>query len=217
MPVTTSPPETCPASCPLIGDGCYGLDFHLRMVWEGKDHSAKIGAATYLNWGDLCNKVRALPEGSLWRHNQAGDLPGLKRDNELINGALLHRLSLANQGRRGFTFTHKKPELGNNKWAIQRANDLGFIVNMSADDLDEADRFKELQCGPVVVTVPSNWPKVSWTPMGRKVVICPAQQNKKIQCVKCGLCAKKDRAFIIGFRAHGQKMKELDLRLKVLN
>ena len=50
------------------------------------------------------HKIAALPVNDLWRHNQAGDLPG---DGELIDKPKLRQLIKANHGKRGFTYSHK--------------------------------------------------------------------------------------------------------------
>lgn len=135
---------------------------------------------------------------------------------ELIDADLLHQLAVANKGRRGYLYTHYDPFVPHNREAIKEANRLGLTVNLSADSLEEADQFVALQCGPVVVTVPADWPKVSWTPEGNKVVICP-EQTAGIRCVDCAhkMCANPSRTIIVGFRAHGVKAKALSIRLKV--
>ena len=65
----------------------------------------------------------------LWRHNQAGDLPG--RGNK-IDLRLLAELVAANRQRRGFTYTHK-PLTAANVAAIMGATRDGFTVNVSAN------------------------------------------------------------------------------------
>ena len=213
IPVTSSPRSSCPGSCPLKGNGgCYGEDFRLKSFWDRVDSGA---AKNLLNWDQLCLTIRALPKGQLWRHNQVGDLPTSNGNNESIDLGMIKRLAKANRGRKGFTYTHKSPHHEENDIAIKEANDLGFTVNLSANSLSQADEYASLGIAPVVVTVPASHPKVSRTAQGRKVVICPAQQIDDLDCARCGLCAKSDRAMIIGFRAHGLKKKALSLRLEV--
>jgi len=71
----------------------------------------------------------------LWRHNEAGDLPG---EGDDIDVPKLRALVQANRGKRGFTYTHK-PVLDNpqNAVAIKCANQNGFTVNLSADSIEE--------------------------------------------------------------------------------
>lgn len=201
IPVSISSAETCPPSCKFYGDGCYA-EFHmLKRHWANVPENG-------LTWNQFLDKVRALPPGTLWRHNEAGDLPGIG-----IRLALdkFYRLILANQGRRGFTFTHK-PILACDTVthaAIHFANESGFVVNLSADSLDQADWLAERRIAPVAVVVPTDFPLHGTTPHGRPVVICPAE-TKGLTCEDCQLCAYAKRKAIVGFRAHGQMKTRVD-------
>jgi hypothetical protein len=164
-----------------------------------------------MSWSTFCDAVAALPEGQLWRHNEAGDLPG-KGDRIDVNA--MAALVAANDGRRGFTFTHK-PVLDDddehvrptalNRACVRAANRMGFTVNLSADSLEQADRLAALGVGPVVVVLPQGASNgASKTPGGRQVVVCPAQTTKGMTCARCQLCANATRKSIVGFKAHGQ-------------
>lgn len=210
IPVTITTANTCPPSCGLYGKGCYA-EFHLTRVWWRKAQTEGLEWEIFLRW------VRELPEGTLWRHNLAGDLPGI---GEVINIAKTAQLVLANSGRRGFTFTHKKLDDENVRSVIKAANELGFTINLSADSLTEADAKASLGIAPVCVVLPADAPAKLRTPDGRRVVVCPAQTHEKMTCAKCQLCARPQRSAIIGFRAHGQAQKTISrnvvqLRLKL--
>jgi len=206
IPVTTSPNTTCPTtSCPLRGKGCYAeqgpLAWHWRKVNEGKRGVA---------WLDFLILISSIAPGSLWRHNQAGDLPG---DGDDIDSKMLSQLVRAQAGRRGWTYTHKpvvgdSPQSSGNRAAVRFANRNGFRVNLSADTLSEADELAEVDCGPVVVVLPSDSPHTVKTPAGRKVVVCPAQRGD-VTCADCGLCAAS-RSVIVGFLAHGRSAKRVE-------
>ncbi len=94
-----------------------------------------------------------------------------------------------------------------NSYAIARANAQGFTVNLSADTLEQADKRAELGVGPVVVVLSSGAGGDIRTPAGRRVVVCPAETSAKLDCARCGLCAKADRKGIVGFIAHGQMQR----------
>lgn len=191
IPVTYSDEKTCPPSCPHYRGSCYAEGYHTRLAWNR-------AGRTGLDWGALCEKIAALPPGSLWRHNVAGDLPG---DGESIDAVALRELTRANKGKRGFTYSHKKSPSAIR--AIRAANRAGFTVNLSADDAGEADQLAALRAGPVVSIVPIDTPEKTYTPGGRKIIVCPAQSREGVTCQSCGLCARADRDAIIGFRAHG--------------
>lgn len=206
IPVSMASADTCPPSCPLLGQGCYAESGPISWIWrrtprEGMGFSRFLGA------------VRGLPDGALWRHNQAGDLPG--RGDRIARGAM-RLLTWANRGRRGFTFTHK-PMWGRwwrgNRAAVREANRGGFVVNLSADDLSGADRLAALGIAPVVVTLPSTMRENLRTPMGRLVVVCPALTHEGVTCQSCRLCAWEGREVVVGFPAHGARRGAVDRRL----
>lgn len=73
IPVSTTSNETCPAACPLKASGCYAEAGPLGMLWRKLSAG---GSAFGLSWSEFCAKVAALPEGIMWRHNQAGESAG---------------------------------------------------------------------------------------------------------------------------------------------
>jgi hypothetical protein len=160
----------------------------------------------------LAKQIRAFPRGQVWRHNQAGDLPGIG-DN--IDSSGLKKIVDANKGRRGFTYTHKpcdgdSNQTTGNRAAVRFANREGFTVNLSANNLSHADKLVDLQAGPVVAIVPQETGNTFFTPQGRKGVVCPAQQRDDITCANCQLCSRALRSVIIGFRAHGTSKKKAE-------
>lgn len=157
-------------------------------------------------------KIAALPTGQIFRHNQAGDLPGT---GDAIDTNALSTLTDAAKGKRGFTYTHKPvlsgPHARKNRAAIKKSNRAGFTINLSADSLTNADALAELSIAPVVVTLPSAYAKwkrgdaLPRTPQGRPVLPClAAVDGSSLTCAQCQICAigKPSRA-IIGFPAHG--------------
>lgn len=205
MPVSTSEAKTCPDACPLKASGaCYAKHGPLGMYWA-KVNRGEVQAS----WDAFLTKVAALPAGTMWRHNQAGDLAGL---GNTIDAVALAELVAANRGRAGYTYTHK-PVIGaeymSNAQAVADANRSGFTINLSADNLSEADRLADLGIAPVVVVVAQDAENHS-TPKGRKVVICPAQTRDDVTCKSCGLCAVAHRQTIVGFRAHGVSKKKAE-------
>ena len=201
IPVTYSERGTCPPSCPHYLDDCYAEGFHTRMTWD------KIPARG-VDLAALVRFIETMPEGQLWRHNVAGDLPG---EGETIDAAALGEIVAANTGRKGFTYTHKKSAEAIT-WA-RHATAWGFTVNLSADDAGEADTLAAHGL-PVVCIVPIDTPKQTTTPAGRPILVCPAQTINYMTCALCGLCQKADRRQIIGFRAHGTKARETDRKAR---
>ena len=201
IPVSTSTALTCPTSCPFNHanrGGCYAEFGPLALFW----HKVTAGE-TGSDWSDFCDSIAALPDGQLWRHNQAGDLPGA---GDTLDITAFDQLVTANQGKRGFTYTHKPLATQAERDAIAHANASGFTVNLSANTLAHADELAALGIAPVVAVVPIDQTQNTVTPAGRKVVICPATQRDDVSCASCGLCARL-RDAIVGFPAHGPGKK----------
>jgi len=214
MPVSMTSNETCPNSCPLKAAGCYADGGPLGMLWRalseatpGRKFQNCAGQSVQsLTWAQFCNAIAALPDGTLWRHNQAGDLPGA---NDAIDTKALAALVKANRGKRGFTYTHK-PLTAKNAKAIAGANAKGFTVNLSANNLSHADKLAESGAGPVVTVLPADMSgnaDIS-TPAGRKVSVCPATYREDVSCASCQLCQRQNRKVIVGFPAHGNARRK---------
>lgn len=203
IPVSTTESSTCPDSCPLKNNGCYAAAGPLGMFWK------KVDAKTRGHeWPDFIAKVRTIKPGQIWRHNQAGDLPGTG-DN--LNRAKLSQLVRAAAGTMAYTYTHKPLNSVADQMAVADANAAGFTINLSAETLVEADALAGLDIGPVVVVLPRDTaPKADiTTPMGRRVVVCPATYRDDVTCESCKLCARQ-RDTIVGFPAHGVSAKRAD-------
>ena len=201
IPYGTVGAQTCPTSCPLMGNGCYAeagpLMIHWRNVTGGKG----------LTLAEFCEALQGLPRFQLWRHGQAGDLPGI---DKRINPKALAAITAAQHGRRGFAYTHK-PLTAANRRHIEAANAGGFAVNVSANGPKDVDRI--LATGikaPVVTMLKKAAPKVTMTAGGARVVRCPAYNDDKTTCATCGLCAIRDRDYVIGFPAHGSRWKKAE-------
>lgn len=200
MPVSTSHRGTCPDACPFKSKGCYAksgpLAFHWSKVTEGERGT---------DWKGFLSKVREIPDGTIWRHNQAGDLVG---KSDRINSVALRSLTLANKGKRGYSYSHY-PLTEHNVKALRKANDGGFTVNVSTNRLSEVDAAMDTGL-PVVTVLPlGTSDRIVKTEKGRTVLVCPATLGREITCADCGLCQKRDRSFAIGFVAHGAGKKIL--------
>lgn len=200
IPVSTTERASCGA-CPLKKSGCYADDFHLSMHWDAVSRGERG-----TNWTEHCNQIAALPDEQLWRANQAGDLP---RKGTKIDKRKVARLVAANTGKRGFTYTHHSL-IPHNLDVLYQAAIGGFTVNLSADNLIDADA-KSAHGLPVTVLLPTEQRTNTVTPQGRPVVICPAMTHDNVQCIDCQLCQRGDRDVIIGFPAHSGSAKKADL------
>lgn len=220
IPVSTTTKATCPNDCPFKEAGCYAKGGPLAIFWD------KVTRGEFGNtWQEFTKKIAKLPRGILWRHNQAGDLPG---NGIAIDADALVSLVKANKGKKGFTYTHYSPLVAGNADAIEQANKQGFTINLSGNSLAHADQLANLNIGPVVAVLPIEYERQAKgkeytesleayrsrtnngtlkTPQGRKVSICPATYRDDVTCATCGLCARL-RDVIVGFPAHGFQKKK---------
>jgi len=201
MAATTSTAKTCPTSCPFKSNGCYAYGYPLKGHWD-KVTEGERGD----DWSTFIDKIKDMPAGSKWRHNQAGDLPG---DMEKLDNEKCIELAKANEGKRGFTYTHYDV-LDNfqNAITVNIMNHLGFTVNVSANNLEHADKLCDLDIAPVATVLPIEQTTNTVTPKGRKVVVCPATYKDDVSCAACMLCEKWDRNVVVGFPAHGTSKKK---------
>ena len=201
MAVTTSTATTCPTSCPFKSNGCYADSGPLKLHWDKVTREERGD-----DWSTFISKIKDMPEGSKWRHNQAGDLPG---DMEKLDNEKCIELAKANKGKRGFTYTHYDV-LDNfqNAITVNMMNHLGFTVNVSANNLEHADKLCDMDIAPVATVLPIDQTTNTVTPKGRKVVVCPATYKDDVSCASCMLCEKWDRNVVVGFPAHGTSKKK---------
>lgn len=230
IPVSISPRSTCPDSCPFKQNGCYAKYGPMAMHWRNVEKNGK-------SWPTFIEMVQDLKPGTLWRAHSAGDLPNEGSNPDSISRTALGLLVFANQGRKGFTYTHKPctPEairhmckvqerspvqadwqlMRDNRAAVADANLNGFTVNLSMNSISELDDFG-LGTLPVAVVIPERTasfePREFKTPGGNQVVVCPAQW-RETTCEDCGLCQKSTRRFAIGFHAHGQDKRRVSLKV----
>ena len=205
IPTSTTAADTCPRSCPMFST-CYAKGGPQAMHWNKVTNRERGGTLR-----NLCDHVAALPENQVWRHNVSGDLPGT---GERINGRQLQLLVNANAGKRGFTYTHKRPEVADNAAHIARANRDGFTINLSANTLAETDEYLALGIGPVVTVLAADQTENTRTPNGARVVVCPATQRDDVTCATCKLCQVRDRGVVIGFPVHGSRKLQANNELK---
>lgn len=206
IPVSTSSAATCPATCPFKGNGCYAESGPLALHWREVTAGSRGTSAE-----QFFTEINSLPDGQLWRHNQAGDLPHTlgKISRRFIRG-----LVEANRGKRGFTYTHHSITKGENLELIRYANRNGFRINISTESESAADA--AVAAGlPAVMAVRSDESRTHWrTPAGNVVTVCPAQRDGEqwegVDCAKCQLCQTRSHRQIIAFLAHGTSKRRAD-------
>jgi len=89
IPVSTTERASCPSDCKMKSE-CYAASGPLALHWAAVSNGTRG-----TDWATFTASIAALPDGQLWRHNQAGDLP---QSGGTIDPALLGDLVAANIG-----------------------------------------------------------------------------------------------------------------------
>lgn len=200
IPVSRSVSSTCPTGCAFL-KVCYASYGPGSWHWKRLDNSGGMP------WEQFLHRVKALWKGTLWRHNESGDLPHV---NGTINRKLVRELTAANKGKMGFTYTHHVLNEANLK-TLREANDGGFTINISCETVEQVDAVRRLGL-PAVLVVDKPLEKGATTPDGHPLRGCPAEWSN-ITCSRCGLCQRRDRASVYVFHAHGSGTKHIIRRL----
>jgi len=206
IPVSTTSSDSCNPDCAQL-DVCFAKFGPLQWHWKRVDSGERS-----MDWEDFCAAIERLPRQQLWRHNQAGDLPG---DGRVIDEAALWMLVQANKGRRGFTYSHY-PWTHYNLDMMEYANREGFTINLSCDSMRDVDKARQFTKMPLTCILPSTTAeKTLRTPAGHKVITCPVFYREDMDCARCGICQDRspNRA-VVGFPAHATRKRVIDIRLK---
>jgi hypothetical protein len=204
--VTSTDSASCPTACPFIKtkivdavkvtlNGCYADYSYTGIAWRKLDKKG-------LDYKALLSNIRHLDKFAKLRINVMGDLPHKDETilvdlfNQLVDVIVKRQLNT-------ILYSHHDLTIESNLIAFQSAFKRGLHVNASCESVEQAKTALDNGINAVLV-MPLNSPKVQKID-DVKVVQCPNEYNKKIQCINCMLCAK-DRTqnrVIIGFTAHG--------------
>lgn len=188
---------------------CYAdAGYYTRMHWD-KVTSGERG----VEWNQFLLALRRLPDGVRFRHNVAGDLwttPARKQ----ISIRKLRQLNEATDHLDArWTYSHH-PRTETNLRAIKYSNALGFTVNVSTENRDDAAMLATKGL-PVTCVVPED-ANPNGEHLGVRFVQCPATRDgSDVTCETCGgcngkpLCSLAERDFVITFPAHGSRSSRI--------
>ena len=206
MPTSYSPRKTCPDTCSLKNNGCYGDNFPIRLHWDRMSNDQND------NWDEFVSSVRKFRQENpdrLWRYNIVGDIVG---NNGKIDFPRLKKLVKANNGGDVIAYTHKytrQENLAHIRYAVKR----GFNINLSADNTGDALVLRKKTNLPVTAVLSvtkKQYDKLSYSEKldymshlsVNKIIICPEQTGAVKDCQSCKLCSKPKRKSIVGFLKH---------------
>jgi len=209
MAVSTSSKLTCSPSCPFLNNGCYANSGPLNLHWL-KVTNGERGD----NFQTFLGKLKELPAGSAFRHNQAGDLP---HNLGKISRTFVRKMVESTAHLRAYTYTHHNLQLGENLQLLRYANRNGFTINVSCESEAQVDDAIAADL-PAVLVVPSDEKRTTWhTKGGNVTIVCPAQRSDTVTCADCMLCHKRGKKVAIAFLAHGTSKKKAEAQLSEAN
>lgn len=195
MVAITADRTTCPKTCPHIGK-CYPNAGNLRIWWDRMDK----GEWGY-NFDQLIKAILDLPFFSFVRYGQAGDLPSRRKGSGIIDPVQTRKMIQAFKKVKafGFLYTHKKDP---KNIPILREVDQVLAVNISCESIVECKKWIKRGFKTVLTSDKIKPGKNCWRDGDTKVMRCPNQLNKKVQCDRCTLCMDRDPNLIILFRSN---------------
>jgi hypothetical protein len=196
--------QSCPASCPYKGSGCYAEHDNTRTHWDRI--SAGSGSADALALaGREASAIDRLRGDRDLRLHVAGDSP-TEEGTRLIAAACARYVG---RGRaiglevKVWAYTHAWREVTRAAWGC---------VSVLASCETAADATLARARGyAVALTVPEFEAERAYDAAGVKIVPCP-QQTRGASCTDCRLCfgdeRLRDRSLAIGFALHGAGIRK---------
>ena len=206
--------DTCPLTCPFIGDnGCFGENYRQKRQWDIADETGLE------SFDDVISGLAVQPVETKVRVNIVGDHNVDEAGNILPEN--IQKLSRVIKRRKlgVINFTHHTLTPEN----VELAKSAGFIMNFSTETVTDAR--KALDSGVnAVIALHSNYKGrkfINLPESNLNIVICPEQlaKKRKVTCATCMLCSQDrvERRIVIGFISHGTRMKKADKAIGAKN
>lgn len=206
---------SCPASCPLRGEGCYAENFAIypwfrALAEAGRGHDARSTARAEARAIDSGRVV----QGRAMRLHVAGDCRTAVAAR-IVSAAA--RRYIARGGGPVWTYTHAWRVVPRSAWGPRGA----LSVLASTERAEDAPRALARGYAPALVvdTHPADG-RATVDARGVRWVPCPAQTRDNVACVNCRLCwdaeGLRARRTGITFAAHGARASSAKRRLAVI-
>ena len=101
------------------------------------DDGGDLTALMHKDYKELLKNISSLKPGTIWRACVAGDIPA--NNKGAISRTYINGIIKANQGLKGYSYTHHKLDIGHNIQYLKKANNQGFTINVSCETESQAD------------------------------------------------------------------------------
>ena len=212
MSATYTGYQTCPDSCPMKPRLASNGEFETSPCYASCDFvgitmhritKAAVNADLVQISEQECNGIDSLSGKNILRLKVGGDTP---------NAAYAEALATACEC---YSAKHSQPTYGyTHNWrSIPRESFGGISMLASCDAVADIPVAKSM--GYATATIVSEFPRANklFVIDGCKLLPCPNQVNKAVQCTDCKLCVNDSKLrqhdITIAFIAHGRKADEL--------
>jgi len=186
MSATYAPEVTCPDSCPLKGNGCYGRNFRLNYIWHRGTDVGDVEPWEIAE--DEARRIGELKGDRPLRVHVLGDCKDVV-SARVIGQAMVDYVERTGQG--CWAYTHSWREIGVEEWQ-------GAKVWASCERVEEVKEARERGYSAVVI-VREKQPGM---------VMCPAMTHG-LTCAECMLCWTGKKV-VVGFYPHGRDKKKVE-------
>lgn len=190
--------STCPASCPLKGNGCYAQNGHVLYQERrlAKEFASLNGdTLAMLEGAEIRDASRRIRDNRPLRLHVSGDAVTPFRAEQISSGASSWRGPV-------WAYTHAWRDVPRASWGK-------VSVLASCESVADAKRAMEAGYAAAVVVSRHDSPRAT-TNDNVRVIPCPSQTMGRI-CTECRLCfdagALLARNAVIAFEAHGASKK----------
>lgn len=179
--------DSCPTTCPLMGNGCYAEN---RMGRPSPFDTAERGKIIGTDYAPLIAKLEALPDEATIRFNVSGDYLTDNADPDMAY------IEATNHARGNvLSYTHAWKVL-DPKWFED-----GTRPQASCDSLIDVAMAKDMGWATVIVD-----PGVGYAE--QPGFLDCLYETKALKCVDCRLCARSDRKSTVVFNVHGTRRRK---------
>lgn len=176
------------AGCPLLDDGrCYSWSGATQLAAASARKNAARQPERYTMGAALANRVAS---ARMVRVTGLGDIG---RSGRALADSIVETAARAGLAVVGYSHHWREPAVAES-WR-------GRLM-ASTETLADADRAVR-EGWRASVVVPADHPRLSRTPEGRAVVVCPEQATGRVTCNDCRLCDASRPGPVIAFREHG--------------
>lgn len=189
MAATYRTADTCPATCPLRGAGCYARG---RLF----GHPARLGRESDGEYTEVRALARNLRLGAMVRANVSGDMLDEAGRPDFPYAAALSHVATERPDVAVYGYTHAWRSL---------TPDItpGVTLNASCETPEEITTAAAAGWPTVTTATDAADPIIGSTIAGRRVIVCPAQTRDGVTCSTCRLCARPARRSTVAFIVHG--------------